>query len=54
MNMDFESFEVRKLKNGFLVSVSLEDGSIEEFAFDTPRRLVKFINTEILKSKSVE
>lgn len=48
----FESFEVRKLKNGYLVIVAREDGEVEEYAFDTPRRLTKFINNELLKVKT--
>lgn len=37
-----ESLEVRKVKNGFIVSVHTEDGA-EEFVFDTERKALKFL-----------
>jgi hypothetical protein len=38
----FESIEIRKVKNGFVVTVHTEDGS-EEFVFDSTRKVFKFI-----------
>lgn len=37
-----ESIEIRRVKNGFVISVHTEDGE-EEFVFDTERKTFKFI-----------
>jgi len=38
----FDSIEIRKAKNGFVVAVSSEDGN-EEYVYDSPRKVVKFV-----------
>jgi len=38
----FESIELRKAKNGFVVVVTTDDGS-EEYVYDSSRKAVKFI-----------
>ena len=47
----FENFEVREIKTGYLVIVQWKTGDIDEYAFDTPRKLTKFINTQLINSK---
>lgn len=39
---NLESLEVRKVKNGYIVSVHTDDGD-EEFVFDTERKTFKFL-----------
>jgi hypothetical protein len=38
----FESIEIRKVSNGFIVILNTEDES-KEFVFDTNRKAIKFI-----------
>jgi hypothetical protein len=38
----FESMEIRKAKNGIIVTVQTEDGT-EEYIFATPARAMKFV-----------
>jgi hypothetical protein len=38
----FESIEVRKVENGFVVCVNTEDG-IKEYVYDTSRKALKVI-----------
>jgi hypothetical protein len=42
----FESIEIRKVKNGFLLTINTEDGS-EEYVFDSNRKALKFIKDYI-------
>jgi hypothetical protein len=38
----FESIEVRKVKNGFVVILNTEEGT-DEYVFDSPRKAIKFV-----------
>jgi hypothetical protein len=40
--MNFESIEIRKVVNGFVVILTTEDDT-SEFVFDTSRKAMKFI-----------
>jgi hypothetical protein len=40
--MNFESIEIRKVANGFVVILTTEDDT-SEFVFDTSRKAMKFI-----------
>ena len=44
--MTFESLEIRKVANGFVVTVNTEDGD-SEFVFDTSRKALKFLKEYI-------
>lgn len=46
----FESIEIRKVANGFVVTLQLED-SQDEYVFDTSRKAMKFIK-EYVEAKS--
>ena len=49
----FESFEVRKVANGFILVVSTTDGETKEFVYDTSRKLMRVIK-HYLDVKGVE
>jgi hypothetical protein len=49
----FESFEVRKVANGFILVVSTTDGETKEFVYDTSRKLMRVIK-QYLDVKGVE
>ena len=38
----FESLEIRRVANGFVIAVETEDGNIE-YVFDTSRKAMKFV-----------
>ena len=38
----FDSIEIRKVANGFVVLLNTEDENLE-YVFDTPRKAIKFI-----------
>jgi len=42
--MEFESIEVRKVSNGFVVTVNTEEDT-KEYVYDTPRRTTAFIKS---------
>jgi hypothetical protein len=42
----FENLEVRKTKNGFIVTVNSEDGS-DEYVFATARKAIQFLKEYI-------
>lgn len=46
----FESIEIRKVTNGFVVLLTTEDDT-KEYVFDTPRRTIKFVK-EYVENKS--
>ncbi len=46
----FESIEIRKVKNGVIVTLRLDDED-EEYVYDTDRKAIKFIK-DLLESKS--
>ena len=39
----FESIELKRVKNGFIVTLHNESGDADEFVFDTIRKAIKFI-----------
>lgn len=49
----FESFEVRKVANGFILVVSTTDGETKEFVYDTSRKLMRVLR-QYLDVKGVE
>jgi hypothetical protein len=46
----FESMEIRRVQNGFVLSVQLEDETME-YVFDTSRKAMKFMK-DYLEAKS--
>jgi hypothetical protein len=50
--MDFDSIELRKVKNGVIVALRTEEEDCE-YIFDTNRKALKFIK-DLLESKMVE
>ena len=47
--MDFESIEVRKVKNGVIVGLRTDDED-SEYVFDTNRKALKFVK-DLLEGK---
>jgi len=47
--MDFESIELRKVKNGIVISLRTDDED-NEYVFDTDRKALKFIK-DLLEGK---
>lgn len=47
--MDFESIELRKVKNGVIVALRTEDED-NEYVFDTNRKALKFVK-DMLEGK---
>lgn len=45
----FESIEIRKVENGFVLSVHTEDGT-KEYVYDTERKLFRSLK-EVLEGK---
>jgi hypothetical protein len=39
----FESIDIRKVANGFVVSLTTEDGDSREYVFDTARKVMRFL-----------
>lgn len=48
----FDSIEIRRVENGFVVAVQTEDGT-KEYVYDSSRKAVKVIK-EYLETKSSE
>ena len=48
----FDSIEIRRVENGFVVAVQTED-STKEYVYDTSRKALRVIK-EYLESKSTE
>jgi hypothetical protein len=47
----YESIEIRKVKNGVIVTLRSEDDEDQEYVYDTDRKAIKFIK-ELLDAKS--
>lgn len=47
----YESIEIRKVKNGVIVTLRTEDED-EEYVYDTDRKAIKFVK-DMLESKNV-
>lgn len=48
--MLFESIEIRKVRNGVIVTLRSEEDQDQEFVYDTDRKAIKFVK-ELLESK---
>lgn len=46
-NKMFDSIEIRKASNGFIVILTPEDNDPVEYVFDTSRKALKFIRTYV-------
>ena len=49
--MDFESIELRKVKNGVIISLRTDDED-SEYVFDTSRKALKFVK-DLLDGRAV-
>jgi len=49
--MDFENLEIRKVANGFVVTVTTEEDT-NEYVFDTSRRALRFVREQIEGKKT--
>ena len=49
----FESFEVRKVANGYILVLTTEDGDTKEFVYDTSRKLMRVLK-QYLDAKGVD
>jgi len=49
----FESFEVRKAANGFILIINTEDGETREYVYDTSRKLMRVLK-QYLDAKGSE
>jgi hypothetical protein len=49
----FESIEIRKVANGFIVSVVGEDGETREYVYDTARKAMRTLK-QYLDARSTE
>jgi hypothetical protein len=47
----FESIEIRKVKNGVIVTLRSESDEDEEYVYDTDRKAIKFVK-DMLESKN--
>ena len=50
----FESFEVRKAANGYILIVSTPDGDTKEFVYDTSRKLMRALKQYLNSNDSEE
>lgn len=48
--MDFESIELRKVKNGVVIALRTEDED-NEYVFDTDRKALRFVK-DLLENKN--
>lgn len=39
----FESIDIRKVANGYVVSITTEDGDTREYVYDTTRKVMRFL-----------
>ena len=50
--MNFESIDIRRVANGFVVQVETEDET-KEYVYDSTRKVVKFVK-EFVEAKTAE
>ncbi len=50
--MFYESIEIRKVRNGIIVTLRSDDDEDQEYVYDTDRKAIKFVK-DLLESKSV-
>jgi len=43
----FESIEIRRVSNGFVLTLATDDGEIREYVYDTPRKAMRVIKQHI-------
>lgn len=43
----FESFEVRKAANGYILILTTPDGDTKEYVYDTSRKLMRVIKEQL-------
>jgi hypothetical protein len=51
--MMFESIEIRKVKNGVIVTLRTDEDEDAEYVYDTDRKAVKFVK-DLLETKTRE
>jgi hypothetical protein len=51
--MDFESIEIRKAKNGFVIVINTDDSS-DEYVTDSSRKAIKMIRDYVDTKTAVE
>jgi len=51
--MMFESIEIRKVKNGVIVTLRTDEDEDAEYVYDTDRKAVKFVK-DLLENKTRE
>jgi hypothetical protein len=51
--MLFESIEIRKVRNGVIVTLRSEEDEDQEYVYDTDRKAIKFVK-DLLEAKSTE
>jgi hypothetical protein len=49
----FESIEIRKVKNGVIVTLRSDEDEDQEYVYDTDRKAIKFVK-DLLDVKSKE
>jgi hypothetical protein len=49
----FESIEIRKVKNGVIVTLRSDDDEDQEYVYDTDRKAIKFVK-DLLDLKAKE
>jgi hypothetical protein len=49
----FESIEIRKVKNGVIVTLRTDEDEDQEYVYDTDRKAIKFVK-DLLEVKSKE
>ena len=49
----FESIEIRKVKNGVIVTLRTDEDDDQEYVYDTDRKAIKFVK-DLLDVKSKE
>jgi hypothetical protein len=49
----FESIEIRKVKNGVIVTLRTDEDEDQEYVYDTDRKAIKF-DKDLLEVKSKE
>ena len=51
--MNYESIEIRKVRNGVIVTLRSDDDEVQEFVYDTDRKAIKFVK-DLLELKTKE
>jgi hypothetical protein len=50
----FESIDIRKVANGYVVVLTTEDNDSREYVFDTTRKVMRFLRQYMGDTKSSE